>query len=285
MALLNVAPRTDVADSEKTQMCAWDPSNRKEWCRGNSKSWAPTVLDIIEEANSNRFTGFGVHIDVLSGSFLKCAIESNIDDEHVAEMHVECAETSGILSPFGTGMVMGRMRHEIVGKGGVGATIMISGPKVGNTIIRPLKAEPNVFEVCECKTDKVMRADRSETVGLVARLVAEDGDIFYNFVVTTEDWTWQKRKGADSVLRALAKAIPSITHKIEDDETSIFVFPPMGPHTRPELGNVHVTLNRLPPNGGAEEIAWHSASVSTIKLDLNMRKELSPIFIQVITTW
>lgn len=97
-------------------VCAWAPGACKSWCRSNAASWAPTVLDIMDDVNSKTFEGFGIHIDVLDPDMFRGVLSCSTSlSEAEAEMHAETLESLG-LSPggcFGIGVVKGYRCHDL----------------------------------------------------------------------------------------------------------------------------------------------------------------------------
>jgi hypothetical protein len=290
---------------DEVEKCAWAPTDR-DWCREAAPKWAPFTLDILDEVNSGRFAGLGFHIDVLTAPFLRCALEGHIDDDHVVEMHVECCESVGFHGPLGAGIVMGEMRRELAsGPGAIKASIIIYGlektkaeanpallkewetwstNEAAAVIITPLPDQPGkyIFGATRDGSPKGS-VDRQGAIDLVANLMSGklglvEARLFYKFTAVTEPWPWTKRKQLSSVLKAVAKALPSTLWNKEEDQ---FVLPPMGPQTRPEVGNVHVTLAR----GGEHELVWNSAMVTGITTDERRMNEVLPVKIEIVTTW
>lgn len=296
---------------DEVEKCAWAPTDR-DWCRAAAHKWAPFTLDILDEVNSDRFAGLGFHIDVLSDPFLRCALQGHIDDDHVVEMHTECCELVGFHGPLGVGMVMGEMRHELArgpGAAAVTASIVVYGLEAAKAnpallkewetwsteeaaavIITPSPREPGKYIFGATRDDKPKgTVDRSGAIGLVSDLMAGnlglvEARLFYKFTAVTDPWPWQKRKQLSSVLKAVAKALPSTLWDKNEDQ---FVLPPCGPQTRPEVGNVHVTLARSPrgPEEGIQELVWHSAMATGITCDEKRMNEDLPVKIEIVTTW
>ena len=97
-------------------VCAWAPGACKSWCRTNAESWAPIVLDIMDDVNSKTFEGFGIHIDVLDPDMFRGILScSTTLSEAETEMHAETLESLG-LSPggcFGIGVVKGTRCNDL----------------------------------------------------------------------------------------------------------------------------------------------------------------------------
>lgn len=287
------------------EKCAWAPSDRA-WCRTEAYKWAPFAFDILEVVNTEKFAGLGFHIDVLSEHFLRCALQGHIDDDHVVDMHVECCKAVGFHGPLGIGMVMGKTRHEIASAeegGEISASIIVYGLEKAKAerlredwetwstdeavavVISPYKMSPGMFLFGASKDDKPKGTiNRQEGIDLLARLMngelgLAESRLFYKFTARTEPWPWAKRKQLSSVLRAVSSALPSATW---DPDKGEFLLPPMGPQTRPEVGNVHVTLEVNNPSG---EITWESAMATKITVDEKELNKDLPVKIEVVTTW
>jgi hypothetical protein len=293
-------------EESETMRCAWAPKDR-DWCRAAASKWAPLTLDILDEVNGEKFTGLGFHIDVLSEPFLKCALAGYIDDDHEIEMFGECCHSVNFDGPIGAGIVLGKMRRELMmSQGKIKASIIIYGlDKLKATpellkewetwstdqavavVISPKPGEPGKYIFGATKDEKPKGTlDRKGAIDLIAGLMAGnlglvESRLFYKFTAETDPWPFAKRKALSSVLKAVAKALPSV---FWDKQGSQFVLPPMGPQTRPEVGNVHVTLARCAPNE-EQEIVWGSAMATGITCSEEKIDEEIPVKIEIVTTW
>lgn len=95
------------------EACAWSPGSCKSWCRANTKSWAPTVLDLMDEFNKGTFIGSGIYIDMLTPKILRLLMTEASMDEHLADMHAENMEALKIDGIFGIGRCRDGHKHDI----------------------------------------------------------------------------------------------------------------------------------------------------------------------------
>lgn len=302
-------------------VCAWAPGICKSWCRANAAAWAPTAVAVFDEINAGTFAGFAIHIDVLSIPYIRHMITL---DEHVADMHVETMEALGIDGIFGTGVVLGKRRDDLqrgvkcsLNVAGLWKTILITA----DSVVEPPKPVLDAWrDWLEIPTSKdrwevkslhigttpsgqyiLVNSDdrrsipqtRDQAIEAVAKTMSDDlrnvrmaeSRLSYIFVCKTNLWAFPKRRALASLLTLVSKENSELLQRVcVSNDVVSYVFQPMGPHTSPHLGNIHVSLKRPPPNG-SPEITWGSAMYAQITINLNPKLEFYPIEIQVATCW
>ena len=146
----------------------------------------------------------------------------------------------------------------------------------------------------QISTDSCIAQSRQQATEAIAKTMGDDMDsmrmcnskLFYKFRCDTAPWPYAKRKAFATLVNLLYNnTSDGRMHKdIWSSHVVKWGFAAMGPRTSCDWGNIHVSLRRPPPNSGSD-IVWGSCINSGIIIDLDPRKELSPIGIDVVTSW
>ena len=323
-------------------VCAWAPGNCKSWCRSNAVSLvAPTVLDIMDEVNRGTFSGIGYHFDLLSPDILRCIVSEAAMDSHVADMHVETAESIGLDGIFGLGNVLGERRKDVA-PGTTRCRVKVSGlwkcPRTpgsdvptddvlekwdswdcvdgnreGNGLspwqVKTLVVEQNAAAgpytisridapVSDASQEQQFKqtVSRDGAVSAVGKTLADDIEtvrmvasrLFFDIESQTHPWPYGKRAAMGAVLDVLARHAPEIVAAREErcpGHVKKWIFKPMGPRATPCGGNIHVSLKRSAGARPPESISWNSCASCEFSIDVDPRKDFSPIGIRAITAW
>lgn len=293
------------------EMCAWAPGACKSWCRSNTASWVPTVLDIADEINTSSYRSFAVYIDTLKPTMLNAIFGDDLVSSVLRDLNPPFDGTFGVGG--------GRDELEV---SGVKCRIVLNGLDLkpfDRTIYPPedvveawdswseIKApwfgrariyarnKDGIYTVEESGTRKRYLGRTND--GIVADMCAYIGDdladtrfaratVSYDFTCRTHAWNRQRRGALSGVLDAISDTHPELLKKVSDSGVLYWAFSPMGPKASPFGGNIHVSMQRPPPHGGKRSIAWGSSKACVIYMDdPKSDPSFSPVQLRLLTSW
>lgn len=321
-------------------VCAWNPGDCKSWCRGNTETWVPTAFDIMGDVNGKLFRSFAVHIDVLSPDIIRGIVYSGEMDEHVADMHVENAESLGLDGVFEISAT-----REDLDINCIQCALAISGlvPRNGSSdrtlalddttaeawdgwvnqfseqgkvafadwepktvVIQSRPSDAGVFSVLrvtdpEDLVNNIQQRHvandkpKSAVIASAIKMMGDDldssrfvaGRMLYSFDTKTRPWPYPKRKALATLLVMLSKETDGVIvceQCLSNSNVVVWKLAPGGPKLSTRGGNIHVVLERLPPNSPST-VRWSAAAACSISIDLDCRHQDSPILIKVVTAW
>jgi len=298
----------------------------------------------MNDVNSKLFRSFAVHIDVLSPDIIRGIVHSGEMDEHVAEMHVETAESLGLDGVFETSATRNELDANLVQcmlvisglvprnnssdrtltlsdaaaeawdgwisefsergksafadwepktvvineKRGLSSGVVMSvfrvssdyGSLIGNAVV----AAPVITDLPKStvlvSAIKMMGDDLDSGRFVAARMM-------YSFDTKTRPWPYPKRKALATLLLMLSKETDGVVvceHCSLNPNVITWKLAPGGPKLSTRGGNIHVVLERLPPNSPST-VRWSAAAACSVSIDLDYRHAESPISIKVVTAW
>lgn len=307
------------------EICAWSPGACKSWCRSNSRTWSPTVLDIMDEINFGSYLGFGVHIDVLNPKMFPSLVSH--DSQHEAALCSEAMIAEGLDGVFGDGSLCccAYERTEIAR--GSKCSITLSG-LTGDSASHPPPdvvrkwdnwenldssewkersvqmsptETPGLYSVSRIQNatsprpsatqSKMPRTDRIGALNTIASAMGDDMPEVARFAEGKIFYNFECSTYPWTHERrsALAATLDMLTKEmpavVSRSGRDVWTFSPMGPKMTVRGGNIHVSMRRPPP-AAPRDIAWGGSARCILTVpNHGPHVTYAPIEITVTTTW